>query len=144
MDHSLIHMSDSIEYQVEPGLSVDDFISVLKSSTLAERRPMDDRDRLTRMLAGASLIITARSGGQIVGVSRALTDGAYSTYLADLAVDATWQGRGIGRELIRRTHEAAGVNTMLILLAAPKARSYYPHIGMQPHDSCWITLPRTE
>lgn len=144
MDHSLIHMSDSIEYQVEPDLSVDDFISVLKSSTLAERRPMDDRDRLTRMLAGASLIITARSGGQIVGVSRALTDGAYSTYLADLAVDATWQGRGIGRELIRRTHEAAGVNTMLILLAAPKARSYYPHIGMQPHDSCWITLPRTE
>lgn len=144
MDHSLIHMSDSIEYQVEPGLSVDDFISVLKSSTLAERRPMDDRDRLTRMLAGASVIITARSGGRIVGVSRALTDGAYSTYLADLAVDATWQGRGIGRELIRRTHEAAGVNTMLILLAAPKARSYYPHIGMQPHDSCWISLPKAE
>jgi GNAT superfamily N-acetyltransferase len=144
MAHSLIHMSDSIEYQVEPGLSVDDFISVLKSSTLAERRPMDDRDRLTRMLAGASVIITARSGGRIVGVSRALTDGAYSTYLADLAVDATWQGRGIGRELIRRTHEAAGVNTMLILLAAPKARSYYPHIGMQPHDSCWISLPKAE
>lgn len=144
MDHSLIHMSDSIEYQVEPDLSVDDFTSVLKSSTLAERRPMDDRDRLTRMLAGASVIITARSGGRIVGVSRALTDGAYSTYLADLAVDATWQGRGIGRELIRRTHEAAGVNTMLILLAAPKARSYYPHIGMQPHDSCWISLPKAE
>lgn len=144
MDHSLIHMSDSIEYQVEPDLSVDDFTSVLKSSTLAERRPMNDRDRLTRMLAGASVIITARSGGRIVGVSRALTDGAYSTYLADLAVDATWQGRGIGRELIRRTHEAAGVNTMLILLAAPKARSYYPHIGMQPHDSCWISLPKAE
>lgn len=22
-------------------------------------------------------------------------------------------------------------------LAAPKARSYYPHIGTTPHDSCW-------
>jgi hypothetical protein len=28
------------------------------------------------------------------------------------------------------------------LLAAPKARDYYPHLGMQNHDSCWIVPPR--
>jgi GNAT superfamily N-acetyltransferase len=136
-------MSDSIDYQIESGLSVDDFITVLQASTLAERRPVDDRERLAKMLANASLIVTARCEGRIVGVARALTDGAYSTYLADLAVDAAWQGRGIGRELIRRTHKAAGEGTSLILLAAPKARSYYPHIGMIPHDSCWITPAKT-
>jgi len=43
-----------------------------------------------------------------------------------------------GRELIRPTHAAAGLHTVLILLAAPAARSYYPHIGMVAHDSCWI------
>lgn len=136
-------MSDSIDYQIESGLSVDDFITVLQASTLAERRPVDDRERLAKMLANASLILTARCEGRIVGVARALTDGAYSTYLADLAVDAAWQGRGIGRELIRRTHKAAGEGSSLILLAAPKARSYYPHIGMIPHDSCWITPAKT-
>ena len=136
-------MSDSIDYQIESGLSVDDSITVLQASTLAERRPVDDRERLAKMLANASLILTARCEGRIVGVARALTDGAYSTYLADLAVDAAWQGRGIGRELIRRTHKAAGEGTSLILLAAPKARSYYPHIGMIPHDSCWITPAKT-
>ena len=135
-------MSDSIDYQIESGLCVDDFITVLQASTLAERRPVDDRERLAKMLANASLIVTARCEGRIVGVARALTDGAYCTYLADLAVDAAWQGRGIGRELIRRTHKAAGEGTSLILLAAPKARSYYPHIGMIPHDSCWI-IPRS-
>jgi hypothetical protein len=31
----------------------------------------------------------------------------------------------------------------LILLAAPGARSYYPHIGMKPHDSAWI-IPRRQ
>jgi hypothetical protein len=31
--------------------------------------------------------------------------------------------------------------TRLILIAAPKARSYYPHIGMVPHDSCWMRDP---
>jgi predicted N-acetyltransferase YhbS len=56
-------------------------------------------------------------------------------------VDTTFQRRGIGRELVRRTHEAAGLHTTLILLAAPAARTYYPHIGMTPHDSCWI-IPR--
>jgi hypothetical protein len=44
----------------------------------------------------------------------------------------------IGRELIRRTHEAAGLHTTLILLAAPRAITYYPPIGMAPHESCWI------
>ena len=74
-------------------------------------------------------------------MSRAISDFSYCTYLSDLAVDEAHQGNGIGRELIRRTHEAAGLGTMLILLAAPNARTYYPHIGMQPHDSCWV-LPR--
>ncbi|MFO0926097.1 MAG: GNAT family N-acetyltransferase [Gemmataceae bacterium] len=74
-------------------------------------------------------------------MSRALTDFAYCTYLSDLAVDEVYQRRGIGRELIDRTHEAAGRHTTLILLAAPKAQTYYPHVGLTRHDSCWI-VPR--
>ena len=66
------------------------------------------------------------------------TDFAFCAYLSDLAVDEGRQRQGIGRELIRRTHEAAGLHTTLILLAAPKARSYYPHIGMTKHESCWV------
>ena len=56
-------------------------------------------------------------------------------------MDQDFQGRGIGRELIRRTHEAAGLNTTLILLSAPQAATYYPHVGMTKHESCWI-IPR--
>src|SRR5256885_733793 len=74
-------------------------------------------------------------------VSRAISDFAFCTYLSDLAVDEAFQRRGIGRELIRLTHEAAGLHTALILLAAPKSRDYYPHVGMVRHDSCW-TIPR--
>jgi predicted N-acetyltransferase YhbS len=88
------------------------------------------------------VILTARSEGKLVGVSRAITDFAYCTYLSDLAVDVEFQGCGIGRKLIRRTHEAAGTQTRLILLAAPAATSYYPHIGMQQHESCWMILPK--
>lgn len=133
---------NEISYQVEPTLSSQEFVDVLTRSTLAERRPVDRVDLIERMLAHANVIVTARNrDGLLVGVSRAMTDFGYATYLSDLAVDEAYQRRGIGRELVRRTHAAGGFETTLILLAAPKAREYYPHIGMQPHDSCWI-IPR--
>src|SRR5262245_58776983 len=131
-----------VTYQTEPGLAVAELIGVLVRSTLGERRPVDDVPRMQKMLDQADLVLTARIDGRLVGVSRAITDFAYCTYLADLAVDAAVQKRGIGRELVRRTHEAAGLHTMLILLAAPAAESYYPHIGMKQHHSCWV-LPRS-
>jgi len=132
----------TIAYAIEPQLSAAEFVDVLRRSTLAERRPVDDAPRIASMLRNASLIVTARDGtGLLVGVSRAMTDFSYCCYLSDLAVDAACQGHGIGRELIRRTHEAAGPGTTLILIAAPKARTYYPHIGMAHHDSCWIVRP---
>lgn len=130
-----------VTYQLEPELSPNDFIYVLARSTLAERRPVDEPDTILGMLKNADVILTARHDGMLVGVSRAITDFAYCTYLSDLAVDEAYQRQGIGRELIRRTHEAAGLQTTLILLAAPKAQAYYPHIGMTSHDSCWY-IPR--
>ncbi len=130
-----------IEYTLEGDLSAVEFIDVLRRSTLAERRPVEQPETMEKMLRAAQLICAARAGGRLVGVSRAITDFAYCTYLSDLAVDVEYQKRGIGRELIRRTHEAAGLATMLILLAAPAAAGYYPHIGMTRHESCWI-IPR--
>jgi len=130
----------SIVYAVEADLKADEFVDVLVRSTLSERRPVGDRDRIVRMLRNADLVLTARATeGLLIGVSRAITDYSYCTYLSDLAVDVAHQRRGIGRELIRRTHEAAGLETSLVLLSAPNAETYYPHVGMLQHKSCWVT-----
>jgi predicted N-acetyltransferase YhbS len=128
----------AVRFQPEPDLTPDDFIVVLVRSTLAERRPINELDRIQAIVKNADAILTAQFDGLVVGVSRAITDFGYCTYLSDLAVDEKYQRQGIGRELIRRTHEAAGLHTTLILLAAPKAQSYYPHIGMTKHESCWV------
>ncbi len=133
----------SIDYAIEPDLGAEEFIDVLRRSTLSERRPVDDRPTIQGMLQHADLILTARQDARLVGVSRAITDFSFSTYLCDLAVDVALQRQGIGRELLRRTHEAAGLHTMLVLLAVPQATEYYPHVGLTRHDSCWI-VPRTE
>lgn len=125
-------------YLVEPALLPEEFIDVLVRSTLGERRPVSDVGIIAGMLRNASLIVTARIDGYLVGVSRAISDFSYCTYLSDLAVDQLYQRRGIGRELLQRTHQAAGLHTSLILLASPHARDYYPHIGLRQHDSCWV------
>lgn len=128
-------------YRLEPDLSAEEFIAVLVRSTLAERRPVADPAAIAGMLRHANLIVTARLDGRLIGVARAITDYHFCTYLSDLAVDVAHQNRGIGRELVRLAHEAAGLGTTLVLLAAPKARDYYPRLGMTLHDSCWI-IPR--
>ncbi len=135
-------MNPSIQMQSEPELSVQEFIDVLTRSTLAARRPINDLECIAGMLRGADLIVTARFEGKLIGVSRAITDFAYCTYLSDLAVDIEFQKQGIGQALIDETHRLAGSRTMLILLAAPAAQSYYPHIGFERHESCWLRKTR--
>lgn len=125
-----------IEYKVENDLSVEEFKEVLINSTLGERRPVAEPDRLQLMLQHGNLIITARDNGKLIGVSRSLTDFAFCTYLSDLAVDKTYQHQGIGKELIRQT-KLATPKAKLILLSAPAAINYYPKIGMQKHNYCF-------
>ena len=134
------HPEIDVVYRLEsyPELRVEEFIDVLERSTLAERRPVGQPDTIRGMLEHADVIVTARTGNLLVGISRAITDYTFCTYLSDLAVDQDFQRLGIGKELILRTHQYAGLQTTLILLAAPKARTYYPKVGMHSHDSCWI------
>jgi len=127
-----------IEYRSDKKITADEFIDVLKRSTLDRRRPVDDRNRIQLMLDYGNVLITAWDGDQLVGVSRALTDFSFCCYLSDLAVDENYQKRGIGKKLIEETHKVSGEKTALILLAAPDAAKYYPHIGMERFTDCFL------
>ena len=128
---------DEIIYARESVLDPDEFIDVLKRSTLAERRPVDDRERIELMCRNANLIVTARKNGLLVGIARSVTDFVYCTYLSDLAVDLAIQKQGVGTRLIKATKEHAP-QAKLILLSAPAAVNYYPKIGMKRHDNCFL------
>jgi len=126
-----------IAYQIENNLSIEEFIEVLVNSTLGERRPIAEHDRIAKMLEHGNLIITARHNGKLVGVARSLTDFLYCTYLSDLAIDVKYQKQGIGKELIKLTKKETP-KAKLILLAAPKAVDYYPKIGMAKWEHCYV------
>ena len=132
---------EEIAYRVGNDLDLDVVVELYRASSLGERRPIDDLPRISTMLARADIVITAWSGPLMVGIARSISDFAYFTYLADLAVRVSHQRRGIGRELIRRTREAGGAETNLLLLSAPAAVEYYPRLGFTPHESAWLLRP---
>ncbi len=126
-----------ITYRTGNDLDLDPVIELYRASTLGERRPVDDRDRMGTMLRNANLVVSAWEGELLVGIARSVSDFSYCTYLSDLAVRLSHQRQGIGRELIRRTSELGG-RAQVILLAAPKAVDYYPRIGFTRHPQAWM------
>jgi GNAT superfamily N-acetyltransferase len=131
-------MTHQIEFRIGNEIDLERVVDLYHASTLGERRPMDDPGIVADMMRHANLVVTAWDGELLVGISRTLTDFSYVGYLADLAVRATHQRRGIGLELIRRTRECMGPRSTVVLLAAPKAVEYYPRIGFRRHESAWV------
>ena len=128
-----------IRYETGRKITADEFVDLLRRSTLAERRPVEDRERVEEMLARATLLCTAwnETDDLLIGVARSLTDFSYCCYLSDLAVDVAYQKQGVGSELVRLTCGELHPDCRVILLAAPAAQSYYGKIGFIQHPSAW-------
>ena len=124
-------MKRDVEFRTDP-ISPEQFIDVLVRSGLAERRPVDQPERIQRMLEQADLTLTAwdRQDGRLIGVARLLTDWVYIAYLSELAVDKVDQGRGVGTALIEEAKRRVGPGCSFLLLAAPDAAAFYEGMAM--------------
>ncbi|WP_432800389.1 GNAT family N-acetyltransferase [Poriferisphaera sp. WC338] len=130
-----------IEYEVNKTITAEQYVDLLKRSTLGERRPIDDMACIEGMVRHSNLFVSAWEDGKLIGASRSMTDFHYACYLSDLAVDQSYQRRGIGKRLQQLTQDQLGPQCSLILLAAPKAKDYYAGIGYARHERCWILEP---
>lgn len=119
-------------------ITVTQFTNLLKNSTLAERRPIEDEKCLKGMINNSNLIISAWDGESLIGISRCVTDFHYCCYLSDLAVAQKYQSQGIGKELQIQTQKQLGPKCKLILISAPAANTYYQKIGFSNNERCWV------
>ncbi|MFE0654238.1 GNAT family N-acetyltransferase [Streptomyces sp. NPDC059534] len=133
-------MSWSIERENGPDLDLGDVLRVYRESGLGERRPIEETERMAAMVRNANLVVTCRVDGELVGIARSISDFSYVTYLSDIAVVRDHQRSGIGRELIDATRKEAP-QAKIVLLSAPAAAEYYPHIGFTAHQSAWVLNP---
>lgn len=121
----------TVTYSREQTLPVDDYIAVIGSTYMRDRRPLSNPGRIERMLRGANIIVTARDeDGRILGLARGMTDDEWVCYIADLAVLDGQHGKGIGTGLLDECTRIIGPGMTLILVAYPEADAFYRRIGM--------------
>lgn len=118
-------------------LDVAEVLRVYRTSGLGERRPVEDTELFTAMVRNANLTVVCRVDGELVGIARCVSDFSYVTYLSDIAVSGGVQRSGIGKALIEAVRREAP-SAKIVLLSAPAATAYYPHIGFTRHESAWV------
>lgn len=129
--------AEAVTY-AEERLNADEYIEFLKRTDLGSQYPKERfEERIGKLVNNVTISLTARTeSGRIVGVLFGLTDRAYWLYVTDLGVDREYQGRGIGRTLMRRAHEIAGgeKDIAVYLIANDHAVPFYEKIGMTRSD----------
>ena len=90
------------------------------------------------MFENANLIYFAYDNGELIGLTRCVTDFSYCCYLSDLAVKKDYQKQGIGKKLVEKVREHIGEKVALILLSANSAMDYYPKINFEKADNAFI------
>ncbi len=73
--------------------------------------------RLKKALMNCETVYTAWDGHKLAGLINAIDDGELTAYVHYLCVNPAYQGKGIGRELLRRIKEKYKSYLYIILLA---------------------------
>ncbi len=113
------------------------YIDFLKRTDLGSQYPKERfKERIGKLVRNVSISIVARDGDKIVGVLFGLTDFSYWFYVTDLGVDREYEGRGIGRSLMKKAHELAGgeKDIAVYLIANENAIPFYEKLGMKLSD----------
>jgi len=129
----------------EERLTPESYIDFLRRTDLGSQYPKERfRERIATLVEKASICLTARDEtGNLIGVCMGITDFAYWLFITDLGVVREWTGKGVGRALVRRLHEAAGEgldgggekNIIMYTCANENATGFYEKLGMtKPGD----------
>ena len=87
-------------------------------------------DTHLRILQGSSHVVLAWEENRLVGFVTAISDGVLSAYVPLLEVLPTYQGRGVGWELMRRVLEELNGLYMVDLLCDEALQPFYEKLGM--------------
>ncbi len=127
-------MSGEIKIR-EERITAAEYISFLKRTDLGSQYPKERFvERISKLVNNVTISLIARNEtGLIVGALFGLTDYVYWLYVTDLGVDRDYEGRGIGRQLMKTAHEKAGgeKDIAVYLIANENAIPFYEKLGMK-------------
>ena len=93
------------------------------------------RETVERLVREAQRVVGLYREGQLVGFSRAFTDGVAIVYLADVYVHPEFRGRGLGAELVREMVENGPYADLKWILHTTDAHGLYEQFGFGRPDA---------
>jgi len=109
------------------GVSWIDLCELYKIAPLGEKDPV----ALETVFSNSMYKFFAYHDGKIVGVGRALADGADCSYICDVAVHPDFQGTGLGKEILSRLTKASHGHKKIILYSVPGKEDFYKKFGFR-------------
>lgn len=102
-------------------------------SRLYEAAPLGHKDpeKLKIAFTNSMFRCFVHEHGALVGVGRALADGADCSYICDVAVLPSHQGTGLGRKIVERLVELSRGHKKIILYAVPGKEGFYRNLGFK-------------
>ena len=115
----------------ETGIALDELLALY--AAVCWTAYTDKPELLRAGVDGSSYVVTARLGGRLVGLARAISDDATICYLQDVLVHPEAQRRGIGRALVRAVLDRYRLVRQKVLLTddEPAQRAFYESLGYQ-------------
>lgn len=103
-----------------------------------------DIPKLLRALEKSSLVISAWEDEELLGLSRALTDGETIAYIQDILVKPEAQGKNIGRKLMSlMLEQLKGIRQIVLMTDIGEPNSHlhvwYKSHGFQAFDQLGVT-----
>ena len=130
-------MNDKMQIK-EERITAEEYIDFLRRTNLGSQYPKERfEQRIKKLVKNVSISLVARNeDGMVVGVIFGLTDFAYWLYVTDLGVDRDYEGKGIGRQLMKTAHEIAGgeKDIAVYLIANENAVGFYEKLGMKKSE----------
>ena len=97
----------------------------------------------TEMLRQTDLFITAWDDGRLVGCGRVLTDYVYRASIWDVIVDAAYQGRDVGTEIVHRIlNHPALQRVELFWLCTRDKQTFYETLGFSAKEQTGMVWDR--
>lgn len=102
-------------------------------SALYRAAPLGDKSPawLKTAFTNSMFRCLVRENGRLVGAGRALADGVDCSYICDVAVLPSHQGRGLGRQIVGRLVELSRGHRKIILYAVPGREPFYRSLGFR-------------
>ena len=129
-------LNTQIHFSAARDFSAEDILDLFQSvDWLSSNYP----ERVKKALNNCETVYTAWDGEKLVGLVNAMDDGEMTAYVHYLCVNPKYQGRGIGKELIRRIKEKYSAYLYIILIAEKESLvPYYRSNGFELVDGRYV------